>query len=736
MDRRMQDFIDTHQVGFRWLVQPFIVIRFVVYGAIAFLFSWPLSGFKEAIAASIGTFAGICISFICYRKRVRVWTLILLAIGTACLGYILCVKLLIETSFVSAFLGPLQAREFADMCMFFMLACGISICLHILKLTHDFFVILEALCVTFVLAQMVAAHRYGAINRPFEIADPFLESGSDPTKAFLMLGLIAVVTIFLLCIKEFRMKKIILHTSILGLILLILMSIPSLFHVWFGQKEDSLGLRSSSGLHDNQPTDVREGLEFTDNFKEANRSFPVGIVVFHDDYSPPGGMYYFRQSAFSRYDSHRLALAERFDTDIKHAFSGLFRSPLQSLSRHARVHVKTTNASLVDHRGSFALIDPVRFMHYSNPFPGRFRTIYQVESSAAQFDLSSLVEKMVGSSHWDKATWLHYTQSPNDPAYSALATKIQKQGIQNLDDVAPIEKKKQGQVASFGRYPVKTVVAIQSWLSTEGVYSLQSDHAHAKDPTADFLFGDKKGHCVHFAHAAVYLMRSLGIPSRIGTGYAVEEAARRGGSALLIMSNTSHAWPEVYVQDVGWVIADVSPQRALSDPPALPDPELQQLLGDMVRSLPPVSTRMSNPSIQTGHVLFSIVHYSLYVFLIGCFLLVFIFFMIKLWRLWISRFLYDSPTILYRSAVDYLSEVDIRRDKGETQEAFAKRIKVDIPSFRALTEEHIRFVFGKHIECGKNTASLRHLKDEISRTSPLWRRMLGRLNPISWLMSR
>ena len=42
-------------------------------------------------------------------------------------------------------------------------------------------------------------------------------------------------------------------------------------------------------------------------------------------------------------------------------------------------------------------------------------------------------------------------------------------------------------------------------------------------------------------------MRSLGIPARVGAGYVVEEAARQGGSAILLSGANSHAWPEIYV---------------------------------------------------------------------------------------------------------------------------------------------------------------------------------------------
>jgi transglutaminase-like putative cysteine protease len=53
------------------------------------------------------------------------------------------------------------------------------------------------------------------------------------------------------------------------------------------------------------------------------------------------------------------------------------------------------------------------------------------------------------------------------------------------------------------------------------------------------------------------------VPARVATGYAVDEAGRQGGSAILIPSGAAHAWPEVYLDGLGWVVTDVHPERTL-----------------------------------------------------------------------------------------------------------------------------------------------------------------------------
>ena len=83
-------------------------------------------------------------------------------------------------------------------------------------------------------------------------------------------------------------------------------------------------------------------------------------------------------------------------------------------------------------------------------------------------------------------------------------------------------------------------------------------------------------------------MRSLGVPARVATGYAVSESARQGGSSLLLSGAASHAWPEIYIDGYGWVVLDVYPERAL-DPPEQPmDADLQRLLGELARGASPI----------------------------------------------------------------------------------------------------------------------------------------------------
>src|SRR5690606_15920678 len=259
-------------------------------------------------------------------------------------------------------------------------------------------------------------------------------------------------------------------------------------------------------------------------------------------------------------------------------------------------------------------------------------------------------------------------------------------------------------------------------------------------PAADFLFGDKVGYCVHFAHAATYLMRSLGLPSRVSTGYAVEEAARQGGSSLVVSGNRSHAWPEIYLDGYGWVVADVYPERSLDPPPPPPDPELQRILGEMARG-----QHADNPVTERAREeLLAMVEsgardVGLFVGLALALLLA-IGYGVKLWRRARPRFAGPAswPRVAYRAQLDRLSELSIRRLPGASREAFAVRVGVLAPSFTPLTDLHVGAAFGSRAAATALPAvrASLNLRRELSRHVPWWRRLLGALHPFSWLLSR
>ena len=104
-------------------------------------------------------------------------------------------------------------------------------------------------------------------------------------------------------------------------------------------------------------------------------------------------------------------------------------------------------------------------------------------------------------------------------------------------------------------------LAVQKALSRY-VYSLELDEVpDGEDVVSFFVNTSKKGYCMHFATAAVYALRSCGVPCRYAYGYIVPVSRFRteaDGYAAEVPDSLAHSWVEVYFKNLGWVPLEVT----------------------------------------------------------------------------------------------------------------------------------------------------------------------------------
>lgn len=73
-----------------------------------------------------------------------------------------------------------------------------------------------------------------------------------------------------------------------------------------------------------------------------------------------------------------------------------------------------------------------------------------------------------------------------------------------------------------------------------------------RDPVEYFLYDIREGYCDYYASAMVVMLRSLGIPSRVVSGYA--EGTYDDETRLYYISERdAHTWVEVYFPGLGWI---------------------------------------------------------------------------------------------------------------------------------------------------------------------------------------
>ena len=123
-----------------------------------------------------------------------------------------------------------------------------------------------------------------------------------------------------------------------------------------------------------------------------------------------------------------------------------------------------------------------------------------------------------------------------DPRVSQLAVQITGSAKNNYDKAA----------------------AIEHYLRTRLGYTLELPQTSPKDPIANFLFERKQGHCEYFASSMAVMLRTLGIPSRVVTGFRSDEFNDLTGS-YVIRAKDAHAWVEAYFPGYGWQTFDPTP---------------------------------------------------------------------------------------------------------------------------------------------------------------------------------
>ena len=174
---------------------------------------------------------------------------------------------------------------------------------------------------------------------------------------------------------------------------------------------------------------------------------------------------------------------------------------------------------------------------------------YQLTTSVSSAEPDDLRSAGTDYAPW---VWARYGQLPDDmpPRVAELARNITA-GADNPYDQAK---------------------AVESWLKTNLTYNLSIDPPpFGVDGVDHFLFESREGYSEYFGSAMTVLMRSLGVPARMTTGYTTGKLID-GGNLYLVSDHHSHGWSEVYFPGYGWIPFEPTPGKQI---PIVVPPEEQ-----------------------------------------------------------------------------------------------------------------------------------------------------------------
>jgi hypothetical protein len=664
------------------------------------LYLWSLATPPGLVAAVAGTLGAFVLAHRLDGAKLRLGSWVVLGLVLVTSGQFFAKGL---TSFAS-FLPASLTMMTADAVVLGLSAFGLFLALRLLSSRWHAFSILELAVVIGAVAHAFADHRHMRIHQPRFLSDWAWSHGIEPEPVLSVLGVAAMAASALLLLRARRSRRLLAMVLLfIGGIMVLLLGDQPRLEV---PKEDELGVRGDR--NDDNNKDKNGGGSSSSNKPPE----PIAVAVLHDDL-PDNDALYFRQAVRSKLVGDRLVEDQSgtFDTDVPTRFpagsSVKVKTP-QVEAFHRRLH--TSMFLLVDHAQLFGVGFPEELTPLTNPNPRRFVAAYDVDSLFLIRPVERLLGRSAVPADWSEAQRAHYTEVPSDPRYAELSEQI-------VRDVDP----------RFVGDDVVKALALKQYLEKKGFYSLKEKSLDGDDPVAQFLFGDMHGYCVHFAHAAVFLLRSQGIPARVAIGYGVQTQQRGAGSAVLIFANEAHAWPEMYLEGVGWVTFDIVPEHSDEPPAAHVDQDLEAALGELARKDPPNTLDDDKPIVIPWELLGFIAAGLAVSAVVGAF-------GVKL-----VRRAGRSHRQVYRSVLDQFSDLGAMRERGESRERHALRLAAKAPSFVPLTALHLRLTLRGDQDLNERKqldVLAQATREELRRNVPFLTRLGGAFNPVGWWFTR
>jgi transglutaminase-like putative cysteine protease len=148
----------------------------------------------------------------------------------------------------------------------------------------------------------------------------------------------------------------------------------------------------------------------------------------------------------------------------------------------------------------------------------------------------------------DKNFLKYYTYMPSNKKFSSIGDIAHK-------------------IADHAQTPVDKVLAIRDYFLARDEHGDRifkyTDNPGVPDlPNASklmyFLNESHKGYCAYYAGATLFMLRALGIPSRIAVGFLTEDRSNKNKGWYWYYANQAHAWVQVYFPGYGWLDFDTT----------------------------------------------------------------------------------------------------------------------------------------------------------------------------------
>ena len=250
---------------------------------------------------------------------------------------------------------------------------------------------------------------------------------------------------------------------------------------------------------------------------------------------------------------------------IKNSKGDLFHKIVESEIYLAKLSPQTYTAPSTAFSCQPINVDPdykeqYTFAYKTKSYVSLLNSAYFIYNAAASKDKTiekfqeervNELKKVKNYTNVDKEFYQYYTDIPKGVVF---------------DSIRSLGK----QVTAGARTPIEKILKVRDYFTSKDrtgkpLFKYTLYPGSPKDPNipnatmlSNFLFKNKKGYCTYFAASTLFMLRSVGIPVRMTTGFMIVDRSDKNKGWYFIYGDQAHAWVQVYFPEYGWLDFDTT----------------------------------------------------------------------------------------------------------------------------------------------------------------------------------
>ena len=316
--------------------------------------------------------------------------------------------------------------------------------------------------------------------------------------------------------------------------------------------------------------------------KDKRLVFVAKLDNFFPDGKTPNPLY-FTSTYYTRFDT----LTQTFEEDKLIPKNDLFTPDPSKVPLYftkvdttvVRNTMATLNRSIVSADVYKVLLSPDEFIapstaFFCQPIPvekeykGQFKSAYRAKMWVSDLNSAYFIYNPGSNQQLKMFQEQRFTELRTAADYSGIDKKFldyytfmpANQDYERITKLAL-------QITKNAPTPVDKMIAIRDYFTSKDNFGQPlfrySDNPGIPGlPSASklnyFLFENRKGYCAYYAGATLFLLRSLGIPSRIAAGFLTVDRSSKNPGWYWFYADQAHAWVQLFFPGYGWIDFDTT----------------------------------------------------------------------------------------------------------------------------------------------------------------------------------